>query len=213
MCFDTIEARGFSPRATAIAARTVATCYMQCFHQDNRPLIGLALFSVIPDGEAYRFETQARALRHDELPDILLDWLEPRIPEEGALLSWDHWQTLPVKLSSLAHDHPAIATAALETEGRWRDLPRSYSWHLKQAVAQSMPCLCAPRDPAPCVQRLPAALLPDPDLTEATLIDEAARGWVTWARQFGAFDDAEHPVRRALAAYQAWSASPGSPEA
>ena len=158
-------------------------------------------------------ETQARALRHDELPDILLDWLEPRIPEEGALLSWDHWQTLPVKLSSLAHDHPAIATAALETEGRWRDLPRSYSWHLKQAVAQSMPCLCAPRDPAPCVQRLPAALLPDPDLTEATLIDEAARGWVTWARQFGAFDDAEHPARRALAAYQAWSASPGSPEA
>jgi hypothetical protein len=209
MSLDTIEARGFSPRVTAIAARTVATCYQQCFRPNHQPMIGLAIFSVTPEGGGYRFDSEARALRDDELPDVLLDWLAPRVPADGAILSWDHWQSLPNTLSKLATDHPAIAEAAAQTDKRWRDMSRVLTWHLKQGRAPGVPCLCITGDPAPCVQQLPAVFLPDPDVTERTLIEEAMRGWVTWARLFANFDDADHPANRALAAHRAWSAGAG----
>lgn len=203
-----IEARGFSPRATVIAARTIGSCYQMLFRPDSRPLIGLALFSVMPVGDDFRFEAEMRVLRDGELPAALLDWLEPRVPAEGAILSWDHWWPLPARLAALATaEHPRIQAAAAETEGRWRDLPRAYSWHLKHARATAMPCLCGPGDPGPCGPRLPAALLPDPQVTERTLIDEAMRGWTSWAHGFGDFDDATHPAQRALAAHRAWTAA------
>ncbi|EZP73065.1 hypothetical protein BV96_01255 [Sphingomonas paucimobilis] len=205
MHLDTIEARGFAPRVTAIAARCVATCYQQCFRPDNRPLIGLALFSVTPEAGSFSFHAEARALRDDELPGVLLDWLEPRIPQQGAIVSWSHWHSLPRKLAALAGDHPTIATAAAETEGRWRDLPYSLSWHLKHANAQGVPCLCLANDPEPCAQQLPACFLPDPDFTERSLVDEAMKGWVSWARLFGDFDDADHPARRAITAWRDWA--------
>jgi len=208
MHFD-IEARGFMPRATAIAARTVATCYQQCFRPNNRPLIGLALFSVIPDGASFRFEAEARALRDDELPPVLLDWLEERIPHGGAILSWDHWQSLPRTLTALASAHPKIAAAAAQTDDRWRDLPHSLAWHLKHANAPGVPCLCIADDPS-CEQILPACFLPDPDFTERTLIEEAMRGWTSWARLFCEFDDADHPARRALDAARGWSTDHGN---
>lgn len=210
MPLDTIMERGFSPRATAIAARTVAACYQQCCWPDSRALIGLAVFSVTPSGETFDFAVKTAVLRDDALSGTLLDWLEARLPEDGAILSWDHWWSLPARLRALATTrHPRLQAAAGETEGRWRDMPRSMTWHLKHDRAQSVPCLCIAGDLA-CTPALPSVFLPDPAVTERTLADEAMRGWVTWARLHGDCDDAAHPAHRALAAHRAWVA--GQPQ-
>ncbi len=206
---DTITSRGFEPRATAIAARTIGSCYQMCHHPDTRALVGLAIFSVTPTNGSYIFTTDTRTLRKDEQPPVLLDWLEEQMPADGAIVSWDHWRSLPRRLMALADDsHPRTRSAAAETEGRWRDLPRSMTWHLRHARAAAMPCLCLVGDPEPCRAQLPAVLLPDPIVTEETLIAEAVRGWTTWARLFGDFDDADHPGQRALAAAREWAATP-----
>jgi hypothetical protein len=207
MTLDTIETRGFSPRATAIAARTVGACYQQCCWPDTRAMIGLAIFSVTPSGDNFDFAVETSALRDDQLPGTLLDWLEQRLPEEGAILSWDHWWSLAARLRALATDnHPRIRATAADTEGRWRDMPRSITWHLKHARANAVPCLCIKGDPD-CTRALPSVFLPDPAVTERTLAEEAMRGWVTWARLHGDFDDAAHPAHRALAAYRGWVAA------
>jgi hypothetical protein len=204
---DTITSRGFEPRATSIAARTIGGCYQMCFYPDTRPLIGLAVFSVTPTPDGHCFSTEARVLGEGELPETLLGWLEDRIPSGGAIISWDHWLSLPARLSALASDrHPRTGAAAGATDGRWRDLPRSLSWHLRHAQATAMPCLCGPGEVEPCHARLPTALLPEPRLTEQTLAEEAMRGWATWARLFADFDDTDHPAQRALAAARGWSA-------
>lgn len=206
--FDTIMARGFSPRATAIAARTIGGCYQACYYPDARPLIGLAVVSVAPVEGRYAYRTEARALRNDELPGVLLDWLEERLPDDGAFISWDHWWPLPARLKALAGErHPRIRDAAADTAGRWRDMPRSMSWPLRHAPAAAMPCLCGPTPAEACRPQLPAALLPDPAVTEQTLIDEGLRGWTTWARLFADFDDAAHPANVALAAARSWAPS------
>lgn len=79
-------------------------------------------------------------------------------------------------------------------------------WHLRHARATAMPCLCGPGEKEPCRPRLPAALLPNPVATEQALIDEAVRGWATWARLFVDFTDIEQPAQRALAAAREWGA-------
>lgn len=204
--FDTILARGFEPRTIAVAARTIGGCYQACFYPDTRPLIGLAIFSVMPQDDGYRVAAEARSLREDELPSVLLAWLEERIPNAGAIVSWDHWRSLPARLTALATErHPRIREAATDTAGRWRDLPRSLTWHLRHARAASMPCLCLTGDPEPCRPRLPVELLPDPVVTEKSLITEAMRGWTTWASLFGGCDSADLPAQRALAAVRDWS--------
>ena len=206
--FDTIMARGFEPRATAIAARTIGGCYQACYYPDTRPLIGLAVFSVIPADDGHRFTADARALRDDELPDVLLGWLEERMPADGAIISWDHWWSLPARLTALADDgRVRIGAAATDTASRWHDLPRSLTWHLRHARAAAMPCLCTTGDPAPCRPALPAVLLPDPAITEQTLISEAVRGWTTWASLFRDFDAAGSPAQQALTAARDWSAA------
>lgn len=208
---DTIMTRGFEPRATAIAARTIGGCYQMCFQPDTRPLVGLAIFSVTPIEGGHRFTTEARVLGEGELPDTLLGWLEERIPDDGAIVSWDHWLPLPARLSMLANDrHSRIRAAVADMAGRWRDLPRSMTWHLRHARSPSMPCLCGPGEPEPCQARLPAALLPDPAVTVQTLVDEAMRGWTTWARLSCDFDDTDHPAQRALAAARDWAANPSA---
>lgn len=210
MPFDTIMERGFSPRAAAIAARTVGACYQQCCWPDSRALIGLAIFSVTPNDESVDFAVETAVLRDDALPGTLLDWLEARLPEDGAILSWDHWWSLPARLRALATPrHPRLQAAAGDIEGRWRDMPRSMTWHLKHDRAHSVPCLCIAGDPV-CTPALPSVFLPDPAVTERTLADEAMRGWVTWARLHGDFDGAAHPAHRALAAHRAWAA--GQPQ-
>lgn len=206
--FDTIMARGFEPRATAIAARTIGGCYQACYYPDTRPLIGLAVFSVIPLDDGYRFTADARAIRDGELPDVLLGWLDKRVPADGAIISWDHWWPLPARLIALTDDrHARTRTAAAGTATRWRDLPRSLTWHLRHARAAAMPCLCPTGDTAPCRPALPAELLPDPAVTERSLIDESMRGWTTWASLFRDFDDAISPAQLALTAARDWSAA------
>lgn len=84
---DTILARGFTPAATAIAVRTIGSCYAMGFRPDDRPMIGVGVFTVMPENGAYRFDAEARALRDGELPPALLDWLEQRMPERGSVIS------------------------------------------------------------------------------------------------------------------------------
>ncbi|USI73519.1 hypothetical protein [Sphingomonas morindae] len=202
MFIDTTDPRGFEPRATAIAVRTMGACYAMRFRPDTRPLIGIGLFHVTPDGAGFRFDGEARALREGELPECLLDWLETRLADRGAIVSYDNWGSVPKRLSAIARPdlYPHVACAAADTNGRWRDLPRWQTWHLRQAVAQAMPCLCPQGKMQDCVPSLLACVMPQPELTERQLIDEAARGWTAWARGFGAFDDDAQPASRALKA-------------
>ena len=201
MIDNTIEPRGFEPIATAIVLRTVATCYQMCHQPDDRALIGVGLFTVTPHEDGYRFASHAQVLRDGDIP-ALLDWLELRIPQSGVIISWDSWWPVTRRLAALIDPalHPRTVAAIADPDGRWRDLPRSMTWHMKQAPVTAMPCLCGPAPHPQCVPELPAALLPDPAEAKRTMMREAARAWACWANSFGDFDDHEHPARRALAA-------------
>lgn len=202
MFIDTIEPRGFEPRATAIAIRTIGSCYVMRFRPDTRPIIGIGLLQVTPDGDGYHFDADARALRDGELPDELLGWLEERMPASGAVVSYDNWGSVPGRLAAIApaDTYPRIAAAAADTDGRWRDLPKWMTWHLRQGRAQAMPCLCPQGQMQDCTPELLACVLPEIETTERELTQEAVRGWTAWASGFGDFDDATHPARRALKA-------------
>lgn len=97
--------------------------------------------------------------------------------------------------------HPRILAAAHDVEGRWRDLPPTCTWHLRQASANALPCLCGPGSClSDCVPALPGYLLPDPEHAERELMHEAARGWITWAAMLSDLDDPTDPARLALRA-------------
>ncbi len=205
----TIEAREFAPASIALAVRTIGACAAAGHRPDGRLLCGIGVLSVAPEGDGLRFSADARCLGEHERPAALLDWLEPQIPASGAVISWSNWGSVPRRLAALtdAKRHPRITVAATDVAGRWRDLPRSHTWHMRQARAAHLPCLCPLGTPVDeCEAPAPAVLLPDPDATSAELIGEAIAGWQCWARAFGHFDDAGHPAQAALRALARWRA-------
>lgn len=205
----TIEARQFVPASIALAVRTIGACPAAGHRPDARLLCGIGLLSVEPEGDSYRFSADARCLGEgDTVPD-LLDWLEPQFPASGAVISWSNWGSVPRRLAALAEPqrHPRIATAATDVAGRWRDLPRSFTWHMRQARAVHMPCLCPLGTPVDeCTAAAPTVLLPNSETTAAALIGEAIARWQCWAGVFGNFDDADHPAQSALRALARWRA-------
>mgnify|MGYP004545080133 CR=1 FL=1 len=203
-----IEERGFVPLSIGLAVRTIGSCFAMRHRPDDRILTGIGLLAVRPDDlTGYRFEAVARCLTEGETAADLLDWLEEKLPEEAAIISWHNWGSVPRRLAALAdaERHPRLSAAANDTAGRWRDLPRGHTWHLRQAPAQAMPCLCPPGVPVDeCQATTPVALLPDPEITAWQLIGEAIAGWQCWARGFGAFDDDRHPAVQALRELHWW---------
>lgn len=209
-CIDfTIEARGFDPNCISIAVRTFGACYAMRFQPDSRIMTGIGLLSVRRDGDGHEFAAEAKTLVCDETPDQLIDWLEMRLSAQPAVVSWHNWGSVPARLIALADParHPRVRAAASDVAGRWRALPRSHTWHLRQAPANTMPCFCPPGSSiTDCQPVLPAVLLPDPTLTERQLIDEAIAGWRRWAMDFGDFDDDQHPAQQAIRAFACWDA-------
>lgn len=205
-----IEARGYAPASIALAARTIGACPAAKNRPDARILCGLGLLSVMPaEGGGFIFTTDARCLGEGDTVADLLEWLEPRIPAASNCVSWDNWGSVPRRLLALADParHPNIMSAAADTAGRWRDMPRGHTWHLRQARAALMPCLCpAGTRVDECDGAMPAYLLPDPVPTATELIGEAIAGWQCWARAFGDFDDADEPAQAALRALDCWRA-------
>jgi len=205
-----IEERGFAPASIALAVRTIGACPAARHRPDARILCGIGILNVTPDdGGGYQFSADARCLGEGDAVGDLLDWLEQRIPATGAAISWDNWGRVPRRLLALADlaRHPRIIAIAGDTAGRWRDMPRGYTWHMHQARAHLMPCICRPGTPVDeCDAATPTALLPDPATTAVELIGEAIAGWQCWARLFGDFDDADHPAQAALRALDRWRA-------
>jgi len=205
-----IEERGHTPASIALAVRTIGACPAAKNRPDARILCGLGLLSVTPaDGGGFIFATDARCLGEGDAVADLLDWLEPRIPASTTVVSWDNWGSVPRRLLALADParHSNIMSAAADTAGRWRDMPHGHTWHLRQARATLMPCLCPLGTRVDeCDGAMPAYLLPDPVTTATELICEAISGWQCWARAFGDFDDADHPAQAALRALDRWRA-------
>lgn len=205
-----IEARGFAPNSIALAVRSIGACFAALHRPDNRILTGIGLLAVSLDASDFAFATDARCLEDGDGIIDLLDWLEDLLPDEGAVISWPNWGSVPARLLALANPdrHPRIVAAAADTAGRWRNMPQGHVWHLKQARANAMPCLCSASVRVDeCDGAMPMALLPDPDTTAEQLKQEAMAGWQAWARGFGAFDDDHHPAQRALRAFNRWQAN------
>lgn len=205
-----IEERGFAPSSIALAIRTIGACPAARNRPDARILCGIGLLTVTPDHDGYRFSTEARCLGKGDTVLDLLDWLEPYIASPGAVISWNNSGAVPWRLLALADParHSQIIAAAGDTAGRWRDMPRGHTWHVRQAAAHLMPCTCRPGTPVDeCEAALPIVLLPDPTITAIELINEAIAGWRCWAQGFGDFDDADHPAQAALRALERWRAN------
>lgn len=204
----TVEARGFAPFSIGLAVRTVATCYAMQHRPDDRALCGVGMVTVRPDAAGtYSVGTAARCLQESETPADLLDWLNDRLPHEAAIVSFNNWGSVPRRMLALANAdrHSHLIEAANDTAGRWRDLPRGHTWHVRQSRASAVPCLCPPAaQTTDCQAVTPAGLLPDPDITAGQLIGEAVAGWQSWARDFGDVDDDAHPARQALRALDRW---------
>jgi len=203
-----IEERGFAPASIALAVRTIGACPAARHRPDARILCGIGVLTVTPDDSGgYQFSADARCLGEGDAVGDLLDWLEPHIASFGAVISWDNFGAVPRRLLSLADParHPQIITAAADIAGRWRALPLGHTWHLRQARAHLMPCVCPPQTPVDeCEAAMPTVLLPDPATTRVELINEAIAGWRCWAQGFGDFDDADHPAQAALKALDRW---------
>lgn len=203
---DRFERLGFSRAATAITIRIIGTCPTLAFQPQGRPLIGIALFSAVANGDGYRFCTQAQALRDDALPGVLIAWLEPRLPETGAILANERDMLIPSLRGSLdPQRHPRVAALVDDPGDRVRVMPRALMKAAPRGSAGGMPCLC--RAGEPCEQRIPAVFLPDPGATEAMLIREAEALWERWAQHHAAFAAAAHPARTALVALAAHRAN------
>lgn len=209
-----IEARGFAPSSIALAVRTIGACPAAGHRPDARILCGIGMLTVIQDNDDYRFVGDARCLGEDDTVNDLINWLEQRILADGVIISWDNWGSVPRRLQALADlaQHPRILSAAGDVAGRWRDMPRGHTWHVRQARAPHMPCICGPgTSVTKCDAAMPTVLLPDPATTAVELINEAVAGWQCWARLFGDFDDASHPAQAALRALDRWRANqPGT---
>lgn len=204
-----IEERGFAPASIALAVRTIGACPAARHRPDARILCGVGVLTVAPDHGGYRFSSDGRCLGEGDTVGDLLDWLEPYIASPGAVISWDNFGAVPRRLLALADParHPQIIAAAADTAGRWRALPLGHTWHLRQARAHLMPCVCPPQTPVDeCEAAMPTVLLPDPATTAVELVNEAIAGWRCWAQGFGDFDDADHPAQAALRAFDRWRA-------
>lgn len=204
-----IEARSFAPASIALALRTIGACPAARHRPDARILCGIGMLTVTPYHDGYLFSTDARCLGEGDTVGDLLDWLEPHIASAGAVVSWDNFGAVPRRLLALADPtrHPRIIAAAADTAGRWRSLPLGHTWHLRQARAHLMPCVCPPQTPVDeCEAAMPTVLLPDPAATAVELIGEAIAGWRCWVQGFGDFDDADHPAQAALRALDRWRA-------
>lgn len=204
-----IEARGFSPASIALAVRTIGACPAARHRPDARILTGIGMLTVTPDHDGYLFSTDARCLGEGDTVTDLLDWLEPHVASSGAVVSWDNFGAVPRRLLALADPtrHPQIIAAAADTAGRWRSMPLGHTWHLRQARAHLMPCVCPPQTPVDeCPAAMPSALLPDLAATAVELGNEAIAGWRCWVQGFGDFDDADHPAQAALRALDRWRA-------
>jgi hypothetical protein len=194
-----LEAQGFSRASTAIALRSVATCPNLFFRPLSRPMIGVALLSVVPEaGGGFHFHAQATALREGALPATLADWIEPRLPATGPLVSWETDDTLVTKLRGIVDTdrHPRLAALVADPGERLRVLPHAVMGRHRRGTAPGVPCFC--RCAAECRPELPACFLPDPAQTECELVDEAETAWAMWADLHAAFDDHAHPARIAL---------------
>jgi hypothetical protein len=206
-----IEERGYAPASIALAIRTIGACPAAKHRPDARILCGIGLLSVtLEDGGGHALTTDARCLGEGDTPVDLLDWLEPCIPAASGIVTWDNWGSVPRRLLALADParHPRIIAAATDTAGRWRDMPRGHTWHVRQARAHLMPCLCPRGTPVDeCDAAMPTVLLPDPATSAIELIGEAIAGWRTWTAGFGDFDDAGHPAQAALHALDRWRAA------
>lgn len=205
-----IEARGFAPASIALALRTIGACPAAGHRPDARILCGIGILTVTRDDDGgYQFTSDARCLGEGDTVRDLLDWLEPQIASSEAVISWNNFGAVPRRLLALADParHPRIIAAATDTAGRWRSLPLGHTWHLRQARAHLMPCVCPPQTPVDeCPAAMPTVLLPDQSTTAVQLIGEAIAGWRCWAQGFGNFDDADHPAQAALRALDRWRA-------
>lgn len=206
----TIEERGWSPVSISIAVRSIGACYGARYRPDTRLITGIGLFVVTPDPEhGCAFTADARCLTEGDDVGGLLDFLELHLPDQGAVISWDNWGSVPWRLRAVADParHPRIIAATLDTAGRWRDMPRGHTWHRRQARAAALPCLCGPAVRIDeCNAVVPDILLPDPVTSAIELADEAIAGWQIWSRHFGDFDDESHPAQTALRALDRWRA-------
>jgi hypothetical protein len=204
-----IERRGFAPASIGLAVRSIGSCFAACHRPDSRILTGIGMLNVAIDDSGYSFSADARCLSEGDSVVDVLDWLETHLPSEGAIVSWPNWGSVPKRLAAIAdaQRHPRIVSAAADTHGRWRDMPKGHVWHLKQARAHALPCLCGPHGRVDdCDAAMPSVLLPDPVTTAHELIGEAIAGWQCWVQAFGDFDDELHPAQAALRALDKWRA-------
>jgi hypothetical protein len=196
---DTFEALPFTRAATVITLRTVSVCPGLTFQPLGRPLIGIALFSVVPQEEGYAFQTQAHALRDDALPDTLVAWLDERLPATGAVLTRERDDLRHIlRAASDVVRHPRVTALLRGGAERLRVVPHDATRHVPGLPALGMPCLC--RVGENCTLQLPAFFLPDPDETEVGLIRVAQATWKRWAEQHAAWAEDDHPARLALRA-------------
>ena len=205
-----IQDRGFAPHSLAISLRTAGCCFGMLHRPDSRIVAGIGLLLVRPDDVGgFSFEADATYLQPGDMATDLLDWLDARIDEQAAIITWDKWWPASRRLAALADPerHPVLLAAAGDTAGRWRELPAAETWYLRQARALPVPCICdAGVQVADCHSTVPLSLLPDADIAMPQLIGEAVAGWLAWARQFSDFD-ADPIAAQAVHALETWRAS------
>ncbi|GAY20984.1 hypothetical protein [Sphingobium fuliginis] len=205
-----ITHRGFAPHSIAISLRTAGCCHGMRHRPDCRILAGIGLLSVQPgiDG-GFSIEADATYLQPGDIATDLLDWLNDRVPDDGAIVTWDKWWPAARRLAALADPerHPVLAAAAGDTAGRWRELPAADTWYLRQARAMPVPCICdAGVQVADCHSTVPLSLLPDAEIAIPQLKLEAIAGWLAWARQFADFD-LDPIAAQAVRALEIWRAT------
>jgi hypothetical protein len=196
---DSFALLPFTRAATVITLRTISVCPGLAFQPLGSPLIGVALFRVVPQADSFAFHAEAHALRDDALPDTLINWLEGRLPVAGAVLTRerDHLRHI-LSGASDAVRHPRVTALVRDGAERLRIVPNAAMRHVAGLPALGMPCLC--RAGEDCTLQLPAYFLPDPDETEAELIRVAQATWKRWAEQHAAWAGHDHPARVALRA-------------
>ncbi|UZW57561.1 hypothetical protein NUH86_18435 [Sphingobium sp. JS3065] len=87
-----ITHRGFAPHSIAISLRTAGCCHGMRHRPDCRILAGIGLLSVQPDIDGgFSIEAHATYLQPGDIVTDLLDWLNDRVPDDGAIVTWDKW--------------------------------------------------------------------------------------------------------------------------